>query len=104
MVKAIWVALIILAVCYAFMLFNDFRKNKNNLEDCSWIKTGLIGFVVNFFDVLGIGAFAPQAAALKFTKQTEDRLIPGTMNVANTIPVLCQAIIFISRDLAPKFQ
>lgn len=95
MVKAIWVALIILAICYTFMLFNDFRKNKNNLEDCSWIKTGLIGFVVNFFDVLGIGAFAPQAAALKFTKQTEDRLIPGTMNVANTIPVLCQAIIFI---------
>jgi uncharacterized membrane protein YfcA len=51
--------------------------------------------VVNFFDVLGIGAFAPQTAALKFTKQTEDRVLPGTLNVANTIPVLIQAIIFI---------
>lgn len=95
MVKAIWIALIILAICYAVILFNDFRKHKNDLEECSWVKTGLIGFVVNFFDVLGIGAFAPQAASLKFTKQTEDRLIPGTMNVSNTIPVLCQAIIFI---------
>ena len=32
---------------------------------------------------------------LKFTKQTEDRVLPGTLNVANTIPVLIQALIFI---------
>jgi hypothetical protein len=51
--------------------------------------------VVNFFDVLGIGAFAPQTALLKFTHQTEDKLIPGTMNIANTLPVLIQAIVFI---------
>lgn len=95
MVTAIWVALIALAFWYGFILFSDFIKHKNDLEDCSWVKTSLIGFVVNFFDVLGIGAFAPQTALLKFTKQTEDRVIPGTMNVANTIPVLLQAIIFI---------
>ena len=95
MVQAIWIALIILAVGYAFILFRDFIKHKDKLEDCSWVKTSLIGFGVNFFDVLGIGAFAPQTALLKFTKQTEDRVIPGTMNVANTIPVLLQAIIFI---------
>jgi uncharacterized membrane protein YfcA len=71
-------------------------KHKNQLEDVSWIKTGMIGSLVNFFDVLGIGAFAPQTALLKFTKQTEDRLLPGTMNVANTIPVLIQALIFIT--------
>jgi len=59
------------------------------------VKTALIGFIVNFFDVLGIGAFAPQTALLKFTKQTEDRVLPGTLNVSNTIPVLIQALIFI---------
>ena len=32
---------------------------------------------------------------LKFTKQTEDRVLPGTLNVSNTIPVLIQALIFI---------
>lgn len=95
MVTAIWIALIVLAVWYGFILFRDFIKHRNNLEDSSWVKTSLIGFVVNFFDVLGIGAFAPQTALLKFTRQTEDRVIPGTMNVANTIPVLLQAIIFI---------
>ena len=65
------------------------------MENISVVKTALIGFVVNFFDVLGIGAFAPQTALLKFTKQTEDRVLPGTLNVSNTIPVLIQALIFI---------
>lgn len=96
MVLFIWVSLAVLTVGYSVVLIKDYIKHKNKLEPVSWLKTGLIGFVVNFFDVLGIGAFAPQTALLKFTKQTEDRLIPGTMNVANTIPVLIQALIFIT--------
>ena len=73
----------------------DYLLHQNVLEKVSGWKTAAIGFVVNFFDVLGIGAFAPQTALLKFTKQTEDRVLPGTLNVANTIPVLIQALIFI---------
>ena len=96
MVKIIWFALILLAVWFIAILTRDYLKHRNSLEDVSWIKTSLIGFVVNFFDVLGIGAFAPQTALLKFTKQTSDRLLPGTLNVANTVPVLLQAIIFIT--------
>jgi len=95
MVNFIWVILVLFAIWFIYILTTDYLKHKNNLEDVSWFKTGLIGFLVNFFDVLGIGAFAPQTALLKFTKQTSDKLIPGTMNVANTIPVLIQAIIFI---------
>jgi uncharacterized membrane protein YfcA len=96
MITLIWIALAILTVVFSAVLISDINKHKDQLEDSSWVKTGLIGFVVNFFDVLGIGAFAPQTALLKFTKQTEDRLLPGTMNVANTIPVLIQALIFIT--------
>ena len=96
MITLIWIALAILTVVFSAVLITDVNKHKDQLEDSSWLKTGLIGFVVNFFDVLGIGAFAPQTALLKFTKQTEDRLLPGTMNVANTIPVLIQALIFIT--------
>lgn len=96
MITFIWISLAALTIGYTIVLISDYIKHKNNLEPVSWVKTGLIGFVVNFFDVLGIGAFAPQTALLKFTKQTEDRLIPGTMNVANTIPVLIQAMIFIT--------
>ena len=95
MVNIIWLVLVLFALLYIYVFAVDMIKNRNNLENVSWLKTGLIGFVVNFFDVLGIGAFAPQTALLKFTKQTTDKLIPGTMNVANTLPVLIQAIIFI---------
>lgn len=96
MIAFIWISLAALTIWYSTVFIKDFLKHKGNLEPVSWLKTGLIGFVVNFFDVLGIGAFAPQTALLKFTKQTEDRVLPGTLNVANTIPVLIQAIIFIT--------
>jgi len=95
MVNLIWILLVVFSFWFIYMLASDIIKNKKNLENISSVKTGVIGFVVNFFDVLGIGAFAPQTALLKFTNQTTDRLIPGTMNVANTIPVLVQALIFI---------
>ena len=95
-VKAIWFSLLVLAIWFITVLARDYLKHRQHLENVSWLKTSLIGFVVNFFDVLGIGAFAPQTALLKFTKQTEDRIIPGTLNVANTVPVLLQAIIFIT--------
>jgi uncharacterized membrane protein YfcA len=95
MVNAIWIALLLLSIWFAYIFATDIRKNWTKLGNASWLKTGVIGFVVNFFDVLGIGAFAPQTSLLKFTKQTEDKWIPGTMNVANTLPVLIQAIVFI---------
>ena len=95
MTIAIWIALIILSIFFIYVLSKDVIKHQKVLENVSVVKTALIGFVVNFFDVLGIGAFAPQTALLKFTKQTEDRILPGTLNVSNTIPVLIQALIFI---------
>ena len=96
MIQIIWATLALLTIWFCIVLFKDIYTNRNKLEEVSWIKTGIIGSIVNFFDVLGIGAFAPQTALLKFTKQTEDRLLPGTLNVANTIPVLIQALIFIT--------
>ncbi len=95
-ITAVWISLVLLTIWFSIVLVKDFVKNRNSLENSSWLKIALIGFVVNFFDVLGIGAFAPQTALLKFTKQTEDRVLPGTLNIANTLPVLLQAIIFIT--------
>ncbi len=95
MTIAIWITLIILSIFFIYVLSKDVIKHQKVLENVSVVKTALIGFIVNFFDVLGIGAFAPQTALLKFTKQTEDRVLPGTLNVSNTIPVLIQALIFI---------
>ena len=54
-----------------------------------------IGAVVNFFDTLGIGSFAPTMAWFKFRKLVSDRLIPPTMLVGLTPPSMMQAVIFL---------
>lgn len=95
MISVIWVVFIVLAIWIGIVLTRDVLKHKANLENNSWAKTGFIGFVGNFFDTLGIGSFAIETAMFKFMRQSEDRLIPGTLNVANAIPTVVQAIIFI---------
>jgi uncharacterized membrane protein YfcA len=54
-----------------------------------------LGAVVNFFDTLGIGSFAPTAAWFKFRRMVPDRLIPPTMVVGLTPPVMVETIIFL---------
>lgn len=56
----------------------------------------LIGFVVNFFDTLGIGSFATTTAVFRFFKSVPDRVIPGTLNVGHTLPTIAQAFIFVA--------
>jgi uncharacterized membrane protein YfcA len=56
----------------------------------------LIGFVTNFFDMLGIGSFAPTTAAFKLGKLVNDEKIPGTLNVGHTLPTTAEAFISIA--------
>ncbi len=58
------------------------------------IPTAIIGFVANFLDTLGIGSFAPSSAAFKMTKSVDDVLVPGTLNVGDTVPVCVEAFLF----------
>jgi uncharacterized membrane protein YfcA len=55
-----------------------------------------IGAVVNFFDTLGIGSFAPTTAAFKLFRRVPDAEIPGTLNAGNCLPTMAQALIFIA--------
>jgi uncharacterized membrane protein YfcA len=55
----------------------------------------VVGAVVNFFDTLGIGSFAPTTAWLKFRGLVPDRLIPPTMLVGLTPPSMAESIIFL---------
>jgi uncharacterized membrane protein YfcA len=57
---------------------------------------GALGFVTNFFDTLGIGSFAPTTAAFKLWRMVPDELIPGTLNVGHTLPVMVMAFIFVA--------
>jgi uncharacterized membrane protein YfcA len=55
-----------------------------------------IGFVTNFFDTLGIGSFAPTTAVFRLLRLVPDELIPGTLIVGHALPVVTQALFFVS--------
>ena len=54
-----------------------------------------LGAIVNFFDTLGIGSFAPTTAWLKFRKLVPDRILPCTMLVGLTPPSILEGFIFL---------
>lgn len=88
--------LTVLGFIFLFFFVGDIWKNRKNMEkETSFFLSCLIAFCINFFDVFGIGNFAPGASLFKGLKQTDDRLIPGTLNVACTIPVIAEAFLFI---------
>jgi len=86
------VAAAIFAAVYVF----DALRHKATLSAKPWPALLGIGFVTNFFDTLGIGSFAPTTALYKLGRLVDDRLIPGTMNVGHTLPVVGQALFFIT--------
>lgn len=97
MVKILLASLGGLTGWFSIFFFKDAMKNKDSLNNNnSWVKLGILGFVFNFFDTLGIGSFAPLTASMKFLNQVRDRIIPGTLNVSCTIPIVFEAFIFIS--------
>ncbi len=95
--------LVLLAVAYVAVLVTGVRKARRRSADESeadgpWLPSALqtlIGFVTNFFDTLGIGNFAPTTAWYRHAKLVPDELIPGTMNVGHTLPVMLMAYLFI---------
>lgn len=87
----------ILTVIYLIVFVRDLIKHKNDSEKgTNFIVMSVIGFVINFFDVFGIGSFATGTALMKAFKQTDDRLIPGTLNVCFCIPVAIESFLFIN--------
>ncbi|KDR93876.1 Uncharacterized membrane protein YfcA [Peptoclostridium litorale DSM 5388] len=96
MIKIVLGVLGFLTIWFAAVFVKDFMNNKENLEENSWGKVTTIGFVANFFDTLGIGSFAPLTAMLKGFKQVHDRVLPGTLNVSCTVPVVLEAFIFMT--------
>jgi uncharacterized membrane protein YfcA len=53
-----------------------------------------VGFGTNFFDTLGIGSFATTTAAFRQWRLIPDELLPGTLNLGHTLPVIVQAVIY----------
>ena len=80
---------------FSFYYIRDVIINRKLFSNKPWSKFIVTGFITNFFDTLGIGSFALQTAIFKLFKLVNDRLIPGTMNVGNSIPTVTQAFIFM---------
>ena len=86
----------LLTSLFGLYYLSDAYKSRKEFSSVPW--PGLLGtgFITNMFDTLGIGSFAQQTAIFKFFKLVDDRIIPGTMNVGNTICTVTQAFIFMS--------
>lgn len=97
MVNIIRVVWAVLMSVYGYFFIKDYRQVSaaGELDDVSVVKAGFIGFATNFFDTLGIGSFAPTVALNKFMKMgVRDKELPGLLNVADTLPVMVEAVIF----------
>src|SRR3954454_15193139 len=91
MLLAILVPLSLAILLFSYILIRAAiaKRTVPNLEAI------VVGVVVNFFDTLGIGSFAPTAAWLKFRKLVPDRLLPPTMLGGLTPPAMTESIIFL---------
>jgi len=96
MILLLKVLLGLMTSLFGFLYLKDINANPKSLSGKKYPGLLGIGLVTNFLDTLGIGSFAQQTALFKFFKLVDDRLIPGTMNVGNTIPTVIQAFIFMT--------
>ncbi len=86
----------VLTVYQIIFLGHDLIVNRHRLKDSNFFVTGAIGFATNFCDSLGIGSYAPTTMLLKLTKSLKnDKILPGTLNVACALPVLTEAFLYI---------
>lgn len=89
----------VLMLAYLGVFLSDVWKHRSEIHSDGALKNTvnvIQGFATNFLDTLGIGSFAPQTIIYKmFHLVRDDSYLPGTLNVANTIPVMFEGFIFL---------
>lgn len=97
MAQIIFYILIGLMIFQASMFLFDIVKHREDLGPGNWLVSGIIGFITDFADTIGIGSFAITTMLLNATKQIDDdRKLPGILNVGHALPVLTEAVIFVT--------
>jgi uncharacterized membrane protein YfcA len=86
----------LLTVLFGSYYLFDAVRGRRSFSSAPWAGLGATGFLTNLLDTLGIGSFAQQTAVFKFFKLVDDRVIPGTMNVGNTLPTVTQAFLWMT--------
>ena len=93
MIQLLLVSLIIWVV---YLILRNARRHRVRLTDKFFTGFG-IGLVTDLLDTLGIGTFATTTTLFKATQLIkDDRQIPATMTTAHVIPVLVEALCFIT--------
>ncbi|AND80462.1 sulfite exporter TauE/SafE family protein [Streptococcus pantholopis] len=88
--------LVSLIVWVIFLIVRNARRRQIDLRDRFFTGFG-IGLVTDLLDTLGIGTFATTTTLFKATQLVkDDRQIPATMTTAHVIPVLVEALCFIT--------
>ncbi|MGT2960456.1 sulfite exporter TauE/SafE family protein [Streptococcus caballi] len=93
---AIQLLLLALIIGIFVTILRHARLKQINLKEKFF--TGLwIGYVTDLLDTLGIGTFATTTTLFKMTKLVDDdRKIPATLTTAHVIPVMVEALCFIT--------
>jgi uncharacterized membrane protein YfcA len=96
MKPALFIALGIVTLGFIAFWLSEARRHQDAGPKAPGPLDVLIGFVTNFFDMLGIGSFAPTTAAFRLGKLVNDEKIPGTLNVGHALPTVAEAFISIA--------
>jgi uncharacterized membrane protein YfcA len=91
--QVILYTVLVLANVAAIIAWIIVSKRRRIRERLTWAD-GLIGYVTNFLDTLGIGSYAQITAAFKLRGRPADELIPGTLNVGNAVPAFVSSLLF----------
>jgi len=94
-ISLLFIALGILAILFAWYWGRAIVRAKTALQFPTLLQLG-VGFVVNFFDTLGIGMYAPTTSIFKLKRMVDDRLIPGTLNVGSALTGVLQTFIIVA--------
>ncbi len=89
-------AIVLLAALFVWRWWQSARRSPGERAWPTPVQV-VIGFVVSFFDTLGIGSLATTTTTFKALRMVPDERLPGTMIVGLTLPVVAQALIFISK-------
>ncbi|MCM0599756.1 sodium:solute symporter [Periweissella fabalis] len=92
----IQIIIILTMLFFIALIIKTAHKRKVNLFE-SFGAGAVIGFITDLGDTLGIGSFATTTGLFKilhFTK--DDAKLPGTLNAVHAIPVMFEALLFIT--------
>ncbi|WP_099221464.1 sulfite exporter TauE/SafE family protein [Listeria costaricensis] len=97
MVTAILGLLLVVGTVFAIYLIKDLVAHRGDWgKENVWV-AGIVGFITDFLDALGIGSFATTTLGFKITRFLKnDELLPGTLNAGHAIPVIVEAFLFIT--------